>query len=75
MSCTRFYSSGEIPSENVMRDDPKLFFNCGVMMTFFTIRKSKKARAPRRLRALIKDVPYVPPPKRVKKNKEEDDDE
>src|SRR5215472_15617653 len=64
--CTKFFSSGEIQSENVLRDDPKLFFNCGVMMTFFTIRKSKKARAPRRLRALLKDVPYVET-KRVKK--------
>lgn len=58
MSTTRLFFSGEIPIENFIRERPQEFQNCGIMLTFYTLRQSKVARPARRLKGMIKNRPY-----------------
>lgn len=55
---TRLFFSGEIPIENHMREHPQDFPNCGIMLTFFTLKQSKAARPSRRLEGIITNEPY-----------------
>jgi hypothetical protein len=58
ITTTRLFYSGEIPIENFMRQRPKEFENCGIMLTFYTLRQSIKARPARRLKGMVKNSPY-----------------
>jgi hypothetical protein len=57
---TKMYFSGEFELENYIRENPKDFEHCNVMLTYWTIRFSGTGKAARRLRCLIKNKPYKP---------------
>ena len=57
-TCTRMFFSGHSTIENFMRQRAAEFHNCGIMLTYYTLRQSNTTQIAQRYRGLLKGKPY-----------------